>query len=358
MPRRLSRLAGLLVLLLGSAALAEAPPEAANPPESAPESEDAAPAPRPAPARTKVPYRVVKILSDSEQALLFDKHQGRHVLVEVGEEIGDYTVDAIDDDEVTLTGGAAGSEVQIVVLAAPERSRRAGKDRLAKAATAKPTADITSALPAPQDPYGEPVVSETPASDVRSVSAAGFEVEDPYDTTPAAPPAPVAASPDPAPAAPTAAPIPPPATAAAPGPAAPPSTEPSTSPSWDGAPPTTTAPPAPPTTPAPAAAPAGPLMKKLARKDVDAALADFGALASSISAAFTPGGLRLDAVTEGTIFMKAGLLTGDVIVSVDGKPLRSLDDAADLYARASTTKATTLAVLRAGKPVVLRVAIQ
>lgn len=104
--------------------------------------------------------------------------------------------------------------------------------------------------------------------------------------------------------------------------------------------------------------PAGPLAIKLARKDVDAALADFGALASSISAAFTPGGLRLDAVTEGTIFTKAGLRTGDVIVSVDGKPLRSLDDAADLYARASTTKVATLAVLRAGKPLVLRVAIQ
>ncbi len=353
MTRRLSHLAGLLVLLLGSAALAETPPEAADPPESAMESEEAAPPSRPAPARTKVPFRVVKILSDSEQALLFDKHRGRHVLVEVGEEIGDYTVDAIGEDEVTLTGSAA----QIIVLAAPERPRRAGKDRSVKAAASKLTADVVLE---PQDPYGEPVVSETP-DDVRSVSVAGFEGEDPYDTAPAAPPAPTTAStaalvsPNPTPAAPTTVP-----TIPALPPAASPSTGPTTSASWDGAPaaPTTTPAPAPAITPAPAAAPTGPLTIKLARTDVATALADFGALAGSLSATFTPGGLRLDAVTEGTIFTRAGLLTGDLIVSVDGKPLRSLDDAADLYARASTTKVATLAVLRAGKPLVLRVAIQ
>lgn len=46
------------------------------------------------------------------------------------------------------------------------------------------------------------------------------------------------------------------------------------------------------------------------------------------------------------------------MTSVDGRPLRSLDDAANLYARASSLRAATIQVTRAGKPVVLRVAIR
>ena len=87
---------GFLALTLsGSIALADE----ANTPE---------PQPEPAPAtvvapKAKTGLRVVRILPESNQALLFDKNRGTHVLAEVGSTIAGYTVDAIDEDEVTLS---------------------------------------------------------------------------------------------------------------------------------------------------------------------------------------------------------------------------------------------------------------
>jgi len=96
----------------------------------------------------------------------------------------------------------------------------------------------------------------------------------------------------------------------------------------------------------------------LPRGDVRAALGNFGTLAGSIHGAFTPTGVRVDSVASGSLFAKAGLRGGDVIASVDGVPLRSLDDAADLYARAASARNVSVAIVRGGKPVTLRVAIQ
>jgi S1-C subfamily serine protease len=96
----------------------------------------------------------------------------------------------------------------------------------------------------------------------------------------------------------------------------------------------------------------------LARTDVNAALGNFGAMSAAIHGAFTAEGLRIDAVAAGSLFAKAGLRAGDVVTSVDGRPLHSLDDAANLYARAPAMKAATASVLRGGKPVTLRVSIQ
>ena len=58
------------------------------------------------------------------------------------------------------------------------------------------------------------------------------------------------------------------------------------------------------------------------------------------------------------MFARAGLRAGDVITAVDGKPMRGLDDAAELYAQASSLRAVSLQVVRGGKPVTLRVSIQ
>ena len=55
---------------------------------------------------------------------------------------------------------------------------------------------------------------------------------------------------------------------------------------------------------------------------------------------------------------RAGLRAGDVITAVDGAPLRSLDDAANLYAAAASLRAVSVQVVRAGAPLTLRVAIQ
>ena len=73
---------------------------------------------------------------------------------------------------------------------------------------------------------------------------------------------------------------------------------------------------------------------------------------------FGSGGAHLDAVAPDSLFAKAGLQAGDTITAVNNQPLRSLDDAATLYARAGAMKSATIQVIRAGKPVSLRLAIQ
>jgi hypothetical protein len=277
----MSRLAALILVLVGGVAVAD-PGERAEAPAKTQETSEPAKA-------SKFPFKVVKILSDSEQALLFDQKRGRHVLVEVGDAVGkDYTVKSIDENEVTL----AGIDVPVeIALAAPELPRPKAKP---PAKPADPYADdAVDGDSAPADPYGD----DEP---IREASA---------NTDPA-----VASVPD----------------AAA-----------------DATP-----------DPKPEAKPADPTPVKLAKKDVTSALDDFSALAASIDGSFTARGLAISKVKPQSVFAKAGLATGDVIVAVDGKPMRSLDDAADLYARAGSMKSATVQILRAGKPQTLRIAIQ
>jgi S1-C subfamily serine protease len=116
-------------------------------------------------------------------------------------------------------------------------------------------------------------------------------------------------------------------------------------------------------TPAPAiaqasAAPAAGAEPVLTRRELDAALANFSALTVAFRAAFTPEGVKVESVLDGSVFAKAGLRAGDVIASVEGRPLRSLDDVAALYARAGSLRAVTAQVVRGGKLLTLRVSIQ
>lgn len=243
-------------------------------------------------AKAKVPLRVVKILPETHQALLFDKNHGTHVLAEVGQTVDGYKVEDIDDDEVTLAA-ASGAEI---VLVAPWRHEAGAKPVdepkpvTAELAPVDPYGEPVRIVEAPQDPYAEPAVrvAEAPAV-VRSVDA---PVATPVTTTPVAPTPPVDAP------------------------------------------------------------------ALLTRAEVTASLADFGKLAGSIRGAFTPAGLRVDAVADGSLFGKAGLRAADIVGSVDNQPLRSIDDAAGLYARAGTARNVTIQVVRGGKPLVLRVAIQ
>ncbi len=297
-------------------------------------------------AGSKVPLRVVRVMPETHQALLYDKTAGTHVLVEQGKAIDGFTVEDIDEDEVTLVG-EGGAEV---VLAAPDWHRRGDKD--AKGADVAKDAPKDTPKDAPQDPYGASAPQDPYAEPIHVAEASDAAAPAPIPTPvtvaiapPTAPPANVvSASAAPAPTAPAA----PTATPAAPVP-------------------TASAPPAPPA-PTPTVAVATPAPDSaawtsgadliLARADVVAALANFGKLATSVHGSFTADGARLDAVAPDSLFAKAGLRTGDVIASVDGQPLRSLDDAAGLYARARGVKSLTLAVIRAGKPLSLRVVIQ
>src|SRR5688500_16157341 len=119
----------LFVALTGSWAFAEEPKPAD---------------PKPEVTKKKVPYRVVKILPETGQVLLFDRKQGNHVVAEVGQALDGYTVDEIDDDEVTLV---ADSGAHVILTAPPPPPRK--KPRKAE--------------PAPVDPYG---VDEAVAADL------------------------------------------------------------------------------------------------------------------------------------------------------------------------------------------------
>lgn len=385
---------GLLALTLsGSLALAD-------------EAKAPEPQPEPAPAaviapKAKAGLRVVRILPESNQALLFDKNRGTHVLAEVGSTIGGYTVDAIDEDEVTLS--ANGKEL---VLGAPparggwrslreERAEKAAPKAeaalKAEPAIVDPYADAIgvagaagSAIgpyanaadgSAPEDPYAEPKIREVTAPSPIVAGDGGVRVvdagapSDPYDATaplesldarhaPLLPTAPIVDA-IPAPQAKHKAdpswmsPDAPAVTAAVTSPDAaaksPPDAQAANSAEM----------PADPYAAGEAAAPAAPVITPtvLSRSELNVALADFGKLTNLLRGSFTAQGARLDVVGEGSVFAKAGLRSGDIVTAVDNTPLRSIDDAADLYVRASATRAANISVLRAGKPLTLRVLI-
>lgn len=317
-------------------------------------AEEPAPPPATHASRAKVPLRVVKLLPETRQVLLFDKNKGSHVVAEVGQDVDGYVVDEIGDDDVTLVA-QNGTEV---ILTAPEPAwRRRASSRKASATGAPIKAEL-----APQDPYADPA----PAADSTGGSIAG-PVAAPI--TPGADGVRVADANHPTP---TVAPVVEPGTggvrvasAAAPAeydpgvaafmaavageeidedgnPVAAPAPSPATTV------PVTTA----------TAVTAGPTTATIKRAEIDAALADFAQTSSTFRAAFVKDGLRFDDVMKGSLLARVGLERGDVVTTVDGQPLRSLDDAANLYARLPTARGTTLQVLRAGKPVTLRVSIQ
>jgi len=279
---------GLLVVALGGSIAAADRAKPATPP--------APPAPAPVRAPPKLPpLRVVGVMMQSHQVLLFDRDRGTHVLAEVGTQVDGFRVDDISDEAVTLSQ----NNVQLV-LAVPTSAPTSAAPALA------PAPALPKAAATPENPYDAPTAAPAPA--------------DPYADAPTAPAAPADPYAD-----------------------ASPSPSPSPSP----------------------VAPAATVVDlvedpalTLTRKELSLALSDFSALASGLRAAFTPTGLRVDGVVAHSLFARAGLRAGDVITGVDGQPLRSLDDAAELYARASSARNIWISVLRAGKPASLHVTIK
>jgi hypothetical protein len=384
-------------------------------------ADEAKPAdPKPELTKKKLPYRVVKTLPETGQVLLYDRNHATHVVAELGQTLDGYTIEDIDEEAVTLVG-EGGVQVILTAPPPPPAAKRPVKTA-GPPAEAYDAAHDGAAASGPVDPYAEPeapraagdggvrIASATPnpaapASATASpnrppaapiVDSGAPELSDldgdpgiaafaeavgatppPGGTsatsraTPGASPAPSRAgatsTPTDAPPAPARAARTPVPTDLAPigaatydggrakaGRSAAPASTSTDAASALAAAATGSPTEAPRALPGAAAEPSA----IIARGELDAALGDFGKLAGSFRAVFTTDGLRFDAVAEGTLLAKAGLRKGDVVTSVDGRPLRSLDDAANLYARASSLRTTTIQVTRAGKPVVLRVAIQ
>jgi len=307
----------------------------------------APPAPGLQPARASVGLRVVRMLPETRQALLFDRDRGTHVLASVGSTIGVYQVDSIDEDAVTLTG--PGREI---VLAAPDPgwSRRDSDDeprrRVVAAAPAPTDGSPSSIARAPVDPYGATAdvapddpyarLDDGPADPYPDPYADPSAPLDPYaDTRVRVVDAPIQITPGDGGIR---------VTSAAAASEAPLVTIEAAAPMGEAA-------------PAPGA-PSAPMTVVLRRAEVQAALADFAVLTRAVRGSFTPAGARVETVAMGSVFAKAGLRPGDLVTAVDGVPLRSIDAAAELYVRAPLLQTATVQLVRDGKPLTMRLAIQ
>jgi type II secretory pathway component PulC len=279
-------------LLLVLALAAAAPPALA---------ETKAPAkPEKAKKASLPPFRLVRILPETHQALLLDKTRGKHVLVDAGEEIGGYEVVEIDVDMVVLARPGDAREFVLVAGEATPTARLADPYAMPEAAAPAPAAPTTKLLDPYAgilDPYGSDGVQEVQAPPGQRAS------EEP--------------------------PKPPPKT---------------TSPTKV-------------ETPAPAAIEPPKTAFSVSRKELDAALSDFSKIGKQVTMSLVDGGVAMKRVAPDSFFHAMGLRDGDLVKKVDGTAIKSLDDAARVYARLGKAKRFEVTLDRAGEPVTLRYTI-
>lgn len=315
-------------------------------PAAAAGSDGPAPAGPRAKRAAKIPYRLVKLMPEQDQAVVYDREHREHLLVQIGDDLGDFQVIDVDDEELVLWRD--GREIVLTVDASAPAPRAMLVHRPPRVVSATEPAELPAAPPAPApaasapallDPYGVP-----PVVAVLPVPAP----IDPYG----APPAPPAAAPD--------------------------------GPTVVLAPPEQRAsledadlidpyaePPAPTVVPAPVAAepvkgvPARTseaaravelrsAVMPLQRAQLDAAVASFDKLARDHGFERTPRGVRLQRVAPGSFAYAMGLRAGDVITAIDGAPLRGLDDVAATYVGLDSATQLSLDIERGGTRGTLR----
>jgi hypothetical protein len=281
-----------------------------------------------APARAHPPIALSRILDGGKQALVYDGLRGEYAVLKAGDVLHGYRVVAVERAALVIEGGS------------PAQRLTLGSARAVADSAAAPAPDAaTSAAP----PAAAPAAS--PAS----------EVIDPYAPYAAEPAPTAAAAPVPSPLDPGTAPAPVPAAA----------------PAADLAPAPAPAP-APAATAAPAAAPAptigniadsarkAPRVRtvKVRRAEVDAALADFARLSREVEVELTGSGVAVTRLERDSLLARLGLETGDVVTSVSGHRLTSLDAAAEAYVALLGARRLDVALVRGGAPMVLRVLIR
>ena len=274
------RLLGLLLAFGALAASAPALAETADPPAK---TKKKAKAP---------PYRLIRVLPETHQALLLDKKRGKHVVVDVGEEVGGYEVTEIDEEHVVLARGGEGREYVLVAGESNATSR---------VVDPYPMPDPVSPLSALLDPYPPGVLDPYGSEGTREVQA----------------PTGQRASDEPLP----------------------PREEPKVAePSK------------------PVEKPAEPPQTSFSvhRKQLDAALSDFSRIEREVTMTIAAGGVRLDKVTKESFFHEMGLRDGDLVKKVDGTAIKGLDDAAVVYARLGKAKKFAVEIERGGSPLTLR----
>ena len=278
------------------------------------------------PTLSAIPQRLVGTVLSSAQALLWDGAQQSYVLVKVGDDLAGGQVVALEADAVTIEKDGVR---ELIELLPPPMSKLAARRN-----RRMPAMIVTSAQGPSLLPQSSEAVPPAPAAAP-------------------APPAPVAAPPAPvaAPPAPVAA---PPAPLAAP----PAPVEPQAPPTEEAAPPPAPpAPPAPEPPPAPAPAPVenrAPMQTAflVPRSHLQRSLDDgFGPGRDVVASFEAERGLRLATVKPGSFVSKVGLRSGDLIRSVDGRPLRSPEDGLAAVAWLRVADQVRVELVRNGQPV-------
>lgn len=104
-----------------------------------------------------------------------------------------------------------------------------------------------------------------------------------------------------------------------------------------------------------AAAPAGPSREiRLSRNEVQQAMSDVNSLMrqARIRPHFRngkPDGLTFTRVRRNSLFTKLGIRSGDIITGVNGKPIRSVDDALKFYQNLKSTSNVNVQIRRRGR---------
>jgi type II secretory pathway component PulC len=255
------------------------------------------------------PYRLVRILPETNQALLLDKKRGKHVLVDVGDAIGAYQVVEIESDQVVL---GRDNDTREYVLVAGEVTPTA---RLSDPyPIPDPAADPGAAAATLLDPYPAGVLDPYGSEGVREVQA-------PDDQR------------------------------AKPGPDAPDAKGTGTT---AAEPPATTKTPPADTVKQPQPHPPAQTSFTVVRKEMSKALSDFAQIGKDLQLTAGADGVSIQTVAAGSFFHKMGLRDGDLVKKVDGTAIHGMDDAATVYARLGKLKKLTVEIVRAGAPLTLR----
>jgi general secretion pathway protein C len=103
-----------------------------------------------------------------------------------------------------------------------------------------------------------------------------------------------------------------------------------------------------------------PIRKKriLSRTKIKKAVKNVNAILSQARIRSHSEGLKITRIKPNSIFRQMGLRSGDIITGVDGKRIRSVDDAFNLYRNLQSSSNVTLELKRSGRPITMNYTIR
>jgi hypothetical protein len=276
------------------------------------------------------PFKLVGVMPDTGQVLLWDENAMAYRVARPGEDLDGWRVSGLDlkdarGPRLALQKEDLIDELELVRLPRPGAVIvfKDARDRLVVTAPAAPAPAMAAQPPAAS---AMPVISPT-------VIAAPFETGTPAPVATGAPGAPPPR---------VAAPAPAPAPAATPQPhALPPQLRP--------------APPAGPPPAAPAPAPVYEETRIIPRADLDRQMNDFDNLMATVDVApVKGGGFQITRLEQGSFVEALGFAEGDVVRTLAGERVSTVEDAARVYARLRSAPAFAAEVERGNSRLLLR----